>query len=235
MRSAIATVSWLLVAIAARTHAQTTSPSQVATAVFAAEAAGNWRRLLALTHPDALEAFKRQQVQMARMEEETANMDPAALGMTPEQAKQFRDMRDAPSSLLRYVFRVRSAAQLEALPADTLVARFLAIKNRPLVRDGRPVGRTLHRSVLGEVYEDSVTVHVVFRATYPHDSVAAAKTSPDWAGQEAERTWADLLTLRKTADGWRAMLNGDILETGSGGYAIGYDSDDLGPTKAPPP
>jgi hypothetical protein len=80
--------------------------------------------------------------------------------------------------------------------------------------------------MLGVVEEVDRFAHVVVRTTVRGGEDGALDGSPLVAVVERQRSWVDVLTLRKTAAGWRSRLNGGLVTSGGGGFSIGYDPAD---------
>jgi hypothetical protein len=205
------------------TALDTRSAREVAAAVFAAEDAGDWPRLISMLDPESMEAFKREQLAIARMCDAPSRLSAEELGMAGEAAEQFRRAHQAPGSLLRHVYKVRSISEFEAVPAVVAVERFLRVRHRPLIRDGRPTDRVGTRRIIGETMEGERLAHIVFREVF---SVAPDRDDPASTTAEIEaRDWVDVLTLRRTPTGWRATLNGGLVGSSGGGFSIGFDPD----------
>jgi hypothetical protein len=193
----------------------------VAAAVFAAQDAGDWSRLMTMLDPEALKDFKREQLELARMCEIPTTTSPEAVGPTEEAGDELRKATEAPWKLFRHLYKAQTASELESLPAASVVERFLRVKHRPHVRDGRPTDQVGTHRIIGEVLEGDRFAHVVFRQVFPIGQDPDVQSSGTAA--IAPREWVDVLTLRRTPDGWRATLNGGLVSSVFQGWSIGFD------------
>ena len=187
-----------------------TAPGEVAAAILRAADAGDWAAVAVLVDPEAAEQFAAGQREQHRTHEAFEASEGRHAGMPPEVAAWFD--RGPRLSFVQLVYGVAAAADLERLPASAIVERFLRAKHsgRRAAADGSAAGGEANRPrvPLGEVREGEDLSHVVFRR--PHDWPERA----DWDA-------VDLLTMRRTVNGWRCMLNGGLVYDSGGGYAVG--------------
>lgn len=205
--------SLLLCALPGR--AQETRPGAAAEAVaraaFRAMEERRWGDVAPLMHPEALRRFRAFQVMDARSDERLAKNPPtwSDPDMPEAVARWYQEQRnknpfDARSELRRK-FGVDSLAQLEALPAAEMFARWLrsqdprefmraqlqAAGKLPRADTVLPEFLSERRAVVGPVVENDSTVLVVYRLSIVADSAPAAP----------ERT--GVLTVRRSPQGWR--------------------------------
>jgi hypothetical protein len=197
---------------AAQTAPDATSPADVARLVYTLVDGGNWPGAAALLDPEAMADFQREQVEHARAMARWAEARPEGTGGAPPVGGDL---------LLRYIYKVRTPDELAALPPATVTARMLAAKHRR--HRSRPRGPPtppeplVTRVVVGSVAEGDSLAHVVLRTRIEGAAVPLPSPVADAA---------DVLTLRRTAAGWRAQLNGGLIYGAGGSFAIGYDADE---------
>ena len=179
------------------------TPEATAEEALRADSLHNWRRLLALAHPDALEQHKRDQLFMFTMDD--------LPGMPEFDACMAQEMRRWHRFLLDSVYQVPTIDSLRHLPADTVFSR-----------DQRYFGRyaRLHEQadssdptylILGHVLPDDSTAYVVVEYRYRYSRI------PDWPKRQAK-----IMTLRRYHGDWHTMLDPDLGD-GVGGIAMSGD------------
>jgi hypothetical protein len=236
-RFLIAAAVLLLCALPAR--AQETRPGPAAEAVaraaFRAMEERRWGDVAPLMHPEALRRFRAYQVMDARSNERLRK-DPPSLRNPdmPEAVARWFEEQQAKNpfdgtSELRRKFGVDSLAQLEALPAGELFARWLRSQDpgefmRAQLRAAGKMPRadtvlpdllTGRRVVVGPVVENDSTVLVVYRLSVASDS---APVGPARTG---------VLTVRRSPSGWRLWSGErDAHFPGETDFVFGWDLDE---------
>lgn len=194
----------------------------MAAAVFAAVRERDWPRFAALLDHDAAEEFKQEQRAIAVM---TMRFASASSETSSGTTRNTGDEAGGEPSLLRHVFKTGTLEAFDALSGKDVVLRFMRVKDRGArAPTGPPVEE--HHVVLGFVEEDGQFAHVVVRTMVRGGDASSLGGSPLVAVIERHRSWVDVLTLRKTAAGWRSRLNGGLITSGGGGFSIGYDRTD---------
>ena len=168
-----------------------TTPMELVDAAYRALDKGDYRTVASFADDDALARFKRSQLEVARLEERVRT-DPSRHGRP------------------RYLegYAVRSLDELEHFPSIELLERYLANQhgnggNGPFFK-----GR---RSILGVVSEGGDLAHVVVRLEW---DAAHEKDFGPWL----QDPLLDVVSVRKSARGWRLLLNGGFgWGSGSGG------------------
>lgn len=195
---------------------QTSGARHIAGLLLAALDEGRFVDAAALVLPAAAQSFRDQQLENHRRSEWLAKGPPLEWGMTPEQAADY--LPKIPNPFLRTIWRVADCAAFEALSPTTVLARFFAFRfAKPT--DGGP-GRA-PGSLLGAVSEGSDLVHVILRGS------KSWRDSPDWEPIAA-------LTMKRTSDGWAALLNGELVYGSDGGWSIGLSGEGFLNTDANP-
>jgi hypothetical protein len=159
---------------------------QVVERVLAAEASGDWKTLVALSDPRSVEWFRRWHLGLARLDRSSDN-----------------------TGMLRYLFGIESAAQLEALPADSILGRFLRAVNSP--PDDGQLAPAPRRTIIGEVLEGDTAAHFVIRTR-----IGPVPRTPDESSamdELAMQEWLDILSLRRTPAGWRTWLTPSLMSS----------------------
>jgi len=163
----------------------------VVRAAFGAYEARQWSEFAALVHPDALTRFRSEQLETADVWEAHADeinavrqRSPATLGRGNPILGQFAG--------------VKTLNELRALSPQMLLARFLEARSpkaNPADPDYQPPIST--REIIGEVAETPDLVHVVYRV---HTDV----------GRYGRTESVEVVPVKRSADGWRLMLNGEL-------------------------
>ena len=130
-------------------------PGDVARSVFAALEAGRWSEVAASFHPDAVDRFRADMIEMAS----------DAMGRGG--AFPFVD-----------VLGVDSLAELEAFPPRDLLERYIARQTAPFLDDrGGEDGPFLAIDVLGSVEETPSRAHVVYRKRWRYGGRGAERVA----------------------------------------------------------
>jgi hypothetical protein len=180
------------------------NPRELVAAVLAALEDGAWSTVAAHVSPTAAAAFRDEELQKARHQEALSQSDFTEAGLPAPIAEWFQSRRSG-LSLLERVYAVTTASEFEQLSAPTVVERFLRAKHAP-----RPQGSGRERRlVVGAIAESDDLAHVVFRR-------------PTWRPRQARESSVDVLTVRRTDEGWRCELNGGLVYDSSGGYSMAF-------------
>jgi hypothetical protein len=196
----------LLAAVAGQVRGQ--KPAEVARAVLAADSAGDWATLLRLAHPDALRQFRGLQVLRLRLLGDTASRPDQAPADSSDstQHREFTQRRvQAQRAILDSVYQVRDVEALARLAPDTVAARWMRAARLRADTAGAPVPRARFVGVLpaGDTLAYAVVVRSVPRPLGP-----LPEPLRDVTQQEAR---PEVMVLRRTAAGWRSMLDGTLL------------------------
>lgn len=187
------------------THAQT--PAAVVQALFDARDSLGWSRMVSLSHPEALKRFHAEQVQSARRED-----DMRTFGALPA---VFRDHKP----FYQRLYKVQSAQQLDAMPAEVMLAHYLSNVDRPFI-EGAPGDKPLRvppPRIVGTVIEGDSLAYVVFVwPAGPNESDSLAIGPVGGATQ--------VMTLKRDAGQWKVMLDGGIVW--GRGALIAFSGDD---------
>jgi len=213
LRLRISSTLAVLLAFASPARAQEAPPGPAAEAVareaFLALEERRWDDVATFMHPTALRAFRNHEIESARtMEsiERTPYVDPEMPEAVARwHAERTRAYAATHGTILERRFRVRTAAELEALTAEELFTRWLRA-NDPMDEIRRAVEAgdlkipadsiaairvpKQVRSVIGSVVQDDSTVLVAYLAGIQMDTV-----------RDMERP--ALLMVRHTPAGWR--------------------------------
>jgi hypothetical protein len=197
------------------------APQAVVRAAFSAYESKHWSDFAALVHPDALTEFRKQHLVMAegweqrpRMAEMRDSTMPAAV------AEYFDKMHDEMgrrfgNPVLREFARVKTLDELKALSPQEFLARFLeATSPEPNPKDPDYQPPVDKREVIGDVTESTSLVHVVYRV----------RTD---VGRFGRTEQVEVLPVRRSAVGWRIMLNNELSFTGSM-QSFGFEADSSG-------
>ncbi len=180
--------------------------SLVARNLFAAISAEDWMGAASLVDPQASAAFHRSQAKVYSASDGFRSH----LATHPEDHPGIpAEVKDASNLFLRAIWRTPTTSAFVALDPLVSVARFLEFrfKKRPEVT--RPAWR-----VLGVVSQDPDLAH--------------ATVVPDpYVERDDGSAYVDVLTLRRTADGWRALLNGGLVYNAGGHLSLSLSSDDM--------
>ena len=161
-------------------------PEHVAAAYYAAVEAGDWGRVVALTHPDELSDVKA--LVVGAIGDLPATADSGGSGFFgTTQAGALQSMG------------LESASDLERLPPDDVYRRFLtgtsvAAKTIRALLTG--VGED--SEVLGHLTEGRALAHVVRRVRFTGEEF------DEWGGEESRM---DVLTVKRDGDGWRVVAD----------------------------
>jgi hypothetical protein len=189
-------------------------PRNVVAAVFAAQDSGDVATLVRLVDPEAMVEFKQRQLETDSISSLFPN-EPGTKGARPRR------------TFLQVFFRVKDQAEFQQLPPEEVLRRWFEQqrKGRARVSMQWPAARLAKREILGEVPDTGHRVHVVFRET---------EAPPPMPGFNVRQDpHIRVITVRRTAGGWRVGLNGGLVFDEGGGWGIGYnDEDEAG---APPP
>jgi hypothetical protein len=196
----------LTLSLTLATHAaaqRAPSPArQVVENAFRLRDTGAWGELVALVHPEALQKFRAEQLDIARFEELAA-------------AERAVDSESHPS-FLKIVYDVKDRTALEALTSEEMLKRWLRTTyEKPESRDSVAAPTSTQR-ILGEVTEGDSVVHVIFREFYP----AVTEGGEKFPATDGVR----LITVKRVGGRWKILLNGGIAEEG-GAFAIGGGDD----------
>ena len=179
------------------------TPEAAAEAVLRADSLHDWRLLLAMAHPDALEQHKREQLESMSF--------PATSFMPQEDPCIGKHLEAWRRMLLDSAYRVPSVDSLRNLPPDTVFARdqrFFGRWARLRSEDDSFAPTTL---ILGHVLADDSTAYVVLQYRYRRVRL------PDWP-----LTRAEIMTFRRYQGVWRTMLDPHLGE-GMGGISFSQD------------
>jgi hypothetical protein len=204
--------TWMLNDLAAQNRSS--RPRDVVAALFAAQDSGDVSTMVRLVDPEAMAAFKQRQLE------------------TDSLFSQFPDERGTRGAqprhtFLQMFFRVRDRAEFQQLPPEEVLRRWFEQERKGRARAfmESPGAKLAQREILGEVPDTGRRVHVVFRETEPPAPMSGFSQTAD--------PHFRVITVRRTAAGWRVGLNGGLVMEESGGWAVGYsDEDEAG---APPP
>jgi hypothetical protein len=182
---------------------------ETAAALFAAIEREEWSQVAGTIHPEAMRAFYEAQCQQAEHTESLRAMSPEALGWSAEEMRKYIPPGSDP--FLRAIWGVASASELRGLGPRIVLERFLGFHLRASVEQERPL-----RRILGVVPQGREFLHVVFQGP---------------TGWEPRADWlpVDVLTLRATPEGWRALLNGNLVFDSRGGYTMAFGGADSEP------
>lgn len=168
------------------------SPEEVVRSILSADALGQAHRIATLAHPDYCADLKQRQVFSLKAQ---SGSDPA-LGRSGLEGRTIGDARTLLKGTLRAVFDVASIEELEVIDSVSFVERVLAAlywSLPPRVGGGE---------LLGIVRRDDEEVHAV---------IEQRRSAPRAvAGSPAKYPEVVVMTLRKTGDGWRSLLNGGL-------------------------
>jgi len=159
-----------------------------------------WDELTGVVHPEALERFRKDQLEFAQLDELS------------------KVRGDSTPSFLRMVFRVNDRAGLEALSSEKMLERWVRVAHRKPRRQSNFVPPTVTRTILGEVAEGDSVVHVVFREVEQGGSYGG-ETIP-------ARDKVRLVTVKLAGARWKIFLNGGIVYEQDGMMSIAYGDDD---------
>jgi hypothetical protein len=180
-------------------------PDDVVRAVLRADSVGDWRSILALTHPAAIAEFRKSQIlSLAFDTTETFMMRELSQCVKDQIARGHRMQLDS-------IYRVSSVDAFAKLPADTVFARhrsWLAKFPRTALEDSlvpRP-----RRAYLGHLMADDSTAYGIIVETWKRLPM------PDWPARQPK-----VITIRRLGPDWRTMLDVDFLN--GGGHAYGFD------------
>src|ERR1051325_263169 len=167
------------------------TPEGVAAEVLRADSLHDWRMLLAITHPDALREYRRDQVEMLT--------DDDFRGLVVADPCLVRQIWQYHQFFLDSVFRTPTTETLSQLAPDTVFARaqrFLAKYRAPrLLADSVLTTRT----ILGHMMADDSTAYVVL------EDRGAQRPVAGWPKRHPV-----IMTLRLYQHTWRTMLDPDI-------------------------
>ena len=196
----------LLGAVAGQARGQD-DPATVARAVLAADSAGDWPVLLRLAHPDALRQFRSLQVLQLRLLGDTASQpDQAADSSDSIQHREFTRRRvEAQRAILDSVYHVRDVEALARLAPDSVAARWMRNARAHADTAGAPVPRA---SFVGVLPSDDTLAYAVVVRSVPRPPGPLPEPLRDVTLQE---TRPEVMVLRRTASGWRSMLDGTLL------------------------
>ena len=197
----------LLGAASGQARAQT-DPAAVTRAVLAADSAGDWATLLRLAHPDALRQFRSLQVLQLRLLGDTASRSDQAPTDSSD-SSQHRDFArrrvEAQRAILDSVYHVREVEALARLGPDSVAARWLRAARGRADSVSAPVPRARFVGVLPA--DDTLAYAVVVRSV-PSLPGPMPEALRDVTQQESR---PEVMVLRRTAAGWRSMLDGTLL------------------------
>ena len=165
----------------------------IAADVLRADSLHDWRRLLALAHPEALRAYRERQVRMAGLERFT----PMAEALDSCALSQFRLYS---RFLLDSVYRVPTVDSLSRLRPDTLFARVQRFAGRLHAADDDEDLMRPQISILGHVLAEGDSIAYVV-LEYRHKTLPF----PDWPERRAE-----IMTFRRLGAAWRSMLDNGL-------------------------
>jgi len=168
------------------------SPEEVVQSILDADATGRAHDIANLAHPDYCADLKQRQIFSLKAQ---SGSDPG-LGRSGLEGRAIGDARALLKGTLQAVFDVASIKELEAIDSVSFVERVLAALYWSLPpRAGRG-------ELLGVVRRGDAEVHAVIeqRGSAP----GAVANSP------AKYPKVVVMTLRKTGDGWRSLLNGGL-------------------------
>ena len=207
MRRGAVLAAALLGAVARQARAQN-DPASVTRAVLAADSAGDWVTLLRLAHPDALRQFRSFQVLQLRLLGDTLSRpdQTAADSADSTQHREFARRRvEAQQAILDSVYHVRDVDALARLAPDSVAARWMRVARARSDSAGTPVPRARFVGVLPD--DDTLAYAVVVRSV-PRAPGPMPEPLRDVTQQE---THPEVMVLRRTAGGWRSMLDGTSL------------------------
>jgi hypothetical protein len=168
------------------------SPEEVVQSILDADATGRAHDIATLAHPDYCADLKQRQIFSLRAQ---SGSDPG-LGRSGLGGRAIGDAQTLLKGTLQAVFDVASIKELEAIDSVSFVERVLAALYWSLPpRAGRG-------ELLGVVRRNDEEVHAVIeqRGSAP----GAVANSP------TKYPKVVVMTLRKTGDGWRSLLNGGL-------------------------
>jgi hypothetical protein len=183
-------------------------PAAVTRAVLAADSAGDWATLLRLAHPDALRQFRGLQVLQLRLLGDTASRpdQAAADGSDSTQHREFTRRRiEAQRTILDSVYHVRDVETLARLAPDSVAARWMRAARVRGDTAGAPVPRA---GFVGVLPADDTLAYAVVVRSVPRPPGPLPEPLRDVTQQESR---PEVMVLRRTAAGWRSMLDGTLL------------------------
>jgi hypothetical protein len=173
------------------------SPQKVAVAIVQANSQRDWRTILALAHPQALQHYQQQQIDamgiLDRPELRTASV------------RQREYMRCQIQLRMDSVLRTPTLDSLKKTPADTIFARMLRYgwRSKELPNPFGPSRRT----IVGAVIANDSTAYAILEEQFEPSS----KT-------DEPRIDAEVLALRAYHGEWRSMLDDPEYWRGSAGW-----------------
>jgi len=211
--TAVAATVFALLAVPATAQAQ--DPQSVAAELLAADSSGDWRTVLRVADPEAVNDFRNQQVAMLTL---LLNPDPrqAAFMQRVFDSTQARTMsvfwKAQRARMLDSVYHVPSIDSLAALPADSVLARWYRGRSRRW-RSSDP-----HYKIIGTLQPSDTIAYVVLELAW-----SSPPFPPERMGGHGPPL--QVLVIRKHERQWRAML--DIVPNPVAGLGPGATSDSL--------
>ncbi|WP_424593007.1 hypothetical protein [Bradyrhizobium sp.] len=179
------------------------SPEDVVRTILDADATGRALDIAKLAHPDFCADLKQRQVFSLKAQ----SGSDAVLGPSALEGRSIDEARALLRGTLRAVFDVASIEELKAIDSVSFVERVLAALYWSLPpRAGRG-------ELLGVVRRGEEEVHGVIEQ---RGSAPGAV-----AGFPAKYPKVVVMTLRKTEEGWRSLLNGGLAITAHHGIPFG--------------
>jgi hypothetical protein len=168
------------------------SPEEVVRSILDADATGHAHNIARLAHPDFRADLRQRQIFCLNAQ---SGSDPV-LGRSGLEGRTIDDARTLLSGTLRAVFDVASIEELNAIDTVSFIERVLAA-----LYWGLPprVGRS---ELLGVVRRGDEEVHAV---------IEQCGSAPGAiAGYPAKYPKIAVMTLRRSEEGWRSLLNGGL-------------------------
>jgi len=192
---------------AAQQARDTSAASRAVAEALAAVDRHDWRRLVALLDPEAMEAFRRQQLLFAHGFEDMPRhfRDTTEAGSKlPPAVRAYFDSAFSSSGnpMLAEFPGVHTLAELDSLPAPELVLRYLeGTTPAPDSTDTVRIHHTTTRTVLGQMPSGDTLAYVIYRE---HSDLEQDGSTDQW----------HVVLARRRPDGWRVLLNPDIARAG---------------------
>ena len=175
------------------------TPAQVVRAAFQAFARGDWNTLATLVHPDALAAFRTDQLGSAvgwtlvRRDPKTRHRNIAISPsefVTPDAIDKARTLR------LAEFPGEPTIGELAALSPPDFFVRWCEAAFRNREHNPWPAMQSLKREVVGEIMEGDTLAHVLYR-------------------QQVKSVWLagslKVMSLKQVAGHWLILLNDDVI------------------------
>lgn len=187
-------------------QSQPTPSRRAVAAALAAVDRQDWPALVALLDPEAIEGFRRQRLMFAHAFSDRPPLEPDSSQsprMPPAVTAYFDSVfADRENPILSEYPGTQTVEELDTLPARDLLLRYLdGVTIRPDPSDTSYHPPRYTRVVVGEVREADTLAFVIYQE---HVDV----------GQYGETEQWHVVPTRRHRDGWRVLLNPDIVRAG---------------------